>query len=41
MKPLHIEVCNMIEDDENLTFTDVAELLGVSIQYISKFKNKG
>ncbi|WP_459503042.1 AimR family lysis-lysogeny pheromone receptor [Bacillus sp. C1] len=41
MKPLHIEICDNIEDRDDLTFTDVAEALGVSIQYISKFKNKG
>lgn len=41
MKPLNIEICGKIEDSDVLSFPSVAKALGVSKQYISKFKNKG
>ncbi|MBJ8031564.1 AimR family lysis-lysogeny pheromone receptor [Bacillus cereus group sp. N21] len=37
----HKEICDIIEDREDLNLTIVAEKIGVSKQYISKFKNKG
>ncbi|OUA92822.1 hypothetical protein BK704_32770 [[Bacillus thuringiensis] serovar konkukian] len=41
LKPLHVEICELIEDRSNLTYTIVASAIGVSIQYMSKFKKNG
>ncbi|WP_353054382.1 AimR family lysis-lysogeny pheromone receptor [Bacillus thuringiensis] len=41
MKPLYVEICETIEDRSDLTYTIVASAIGVSIQYMSKFKKNG
>ncbi|MGR5969546.1 hypothetical protein ACT7C1_21375 [Bacillus paranthracis] len=41
LKSLHVEVCELIEERPGLTYTSVAEAIGVSPQYMSKFKKSG
>lgn len=35
------KICNLIEDRDDLNFTEVASKMGVSKQYLQKFKNQG
>lgn len=35
------KICDLIEDRDDLNFTDVANKMGVSKQYLQKFKNQG
>ncbi|PGP53973.1 hypothetical protein COA00_32590, partial [Bacillus cereus] len=35
------KLCDLIEDRDDLNFTDVANKMGVSKQYLQKFKNQG
>ncbi|HFK1405596.1 TPA: AimR family lysis-lysogeny pheromone receptor, partial [Bacillus cereus] len=41
MKSLHVEVCELIDSRPELTYASVAEAIGVSSQYMSKFKKSG
>ncbi|AHA73881.1 hypothetical protein ABE52_11840 [Bacillus thuringiensis] len=41
MKSLHVEVCELIGSRPELTYASVAEAIGVSPQYMSKFKKSG
>jgi hypothetical protein len=41
MHLLYKELCNIIEDRDDLTFTKVAEYIGASKQCMSKFKSEG
>ncbi|HDR3903184.1 TPA: hypothetical protein QCO88_005918, partial [Bacillus cereus] len=41
MKSLHVEVCELIDNRPELTYASVAEAIGVSAQYMSKFKKNG
>jgi hypothetical protein len=41
MHILYKELCNAIEDREDLTFSKVAEYIGASKQCMSKFKSEG
>lgn len=41
MHTLYIEICNNIEDRDDLTYSKVAEYIGASKQCMSKFKTKG
>ncbi|MDY0854045.1 AimR family lysis-lysogeny pheromone receptor [Bacillus thuringiensis] len=41
MKPLHVEICELIEKRPELTYVSVADAIGVSVQYMSKFKKNG
>ncbi|MEM5610028.1 AimR family lysis-lysogeny pheromone receptor [Bacillus thuringiensis] len=41
MKSLHVEVCKLIDNRPGLTYASVAEAIGVSAQYMSKFKKNG
>ncbi|MBJ8025760.1 AimR family lysis-lysogeny pheromone receptor [Bacillus cereus] len=41
MKSLHVEVCELIDSRPELTYASVAEAIGVSAQYMSKFKKNG
>ncbi|MES1053719.1 helix-turn-helix transcriptional regulator [Bacillus thuringiensis] len=35
------KICDLVEDRDDLNFTDVANKMGVSKQYLQKFKNQG
>ncbi|MBG9535616.1 hypothetical protein ABE42_02540 [Bacillus thuringiensis] len=41
LKPLHVEICELIDNSPELTYASVAEAIGVSPQYMSKFKKSG
>lgn len=41
LKSLHVEVCELIGSRPELTYASVAEAIGVSPQYMSKFKKSG
>ncbi|PFT85751.1 hypothetical protein COK81_23270 [Bacillus thuringiensis] len=41
LKSLHVEVCELIDSRPELTYASVAEAIGVSPQYMSKFKKSG
>ncbi|MBW3490824.1 AimR family lysis-lysogeny pheromone receptor [Bacillus sp. FDAARGOS_1420] len=41
LKPLHVEICELIDNSPDLTYGSVAEAIGVSPQYMSKFKKSG
>lgn len=41
LKSLHVEVCELIDNRPELTYASVAEAIGVSPQYMSKFKKSG
>ncbi|OUC03108.1 hypothetical protein BK784_06080 [Bacillus thuringiensis serovar medellin] len=41
LKPLHVEICDLIDNSPELTYASVAEAIGVSPQYMSKFKKNG
>ncbi|WP_257132259.1 helix-turn-helix domain-containing protein [Bacillus wiedmannii] len=41
LKSLHVEICELIDNRPELTYASVAEAIGVSPQYMSKFKRSG
>ncbi|HDR7789586.1 hypothetical protein COJ60_05210 [Bacillus cereus] len=41
LKPLHVEICELIDNSPELTYASIAEAIGVSPQYMSKFKKSG
>ncbi|PEQ05831.1 AimR family lysis-lysogeny pheromone receptor [Bacillus toyonensis] len=41
LKSLHVEICELIDNRPELTYASVAEAIGVSAQYMSKFKKNG
>ncbi|HDR6245329.1 TPA: hypothetical protein QCU24_003072 [Bacillus cereus] len=41
LKPLHVEICELIDNSPELTYGSVAAAIGVSPQYMSKFKKSG